>query len=440
MRPPRPPRLASVTSPDTAPVPVNADPACVRSIGVVGGGQLARMMIPAAIELDLPLVVLATAETESAARVSADTLLGGHDDPAAVRALAERCDALTFDHEHVPQEILHSIEDDALSAVRPGSAALVHAQDKLVMRDRLTRLGHPCPRWWEVRDAAELDAAIAAAGGRAVVKTPRGGYDGHGVRIVETAADASDWIADLGPDGALLVEELVDFRRELSAQVARRPDGASAAYPVVQSTQRDSICFEVIAPAPGLDEERQQEIQGLARAIAEDLGVVGMLAVELFETADGRVLVNELAMRPHNTGHWSMDGAVTGQFEQHLRAVASRALGDPSPKAPWTVMVNLLGGASEDLAAGAAAAMEADAGVKVHLYGKSVRPGRKVGHVTVAGDDLEDVRARAHRAERLIIGGADAAGAPDETAGPESGTAPRPRTAPQDPTDPRSAA
>ena len=407
------------------------------TLGIVGGGQLARMMIAPAVELGVDVRVLA--EEPGMAAALAATATGDYRDLETVRAFARGVDVLTFDHEHVPQEVLRALVADGVR-VHPGPDALQFAQDKLLMRARLAELGMPQPEWARVTDAAGLQSFLDEHGGRAVVKTPRGGYDGHGVRIVETAADASDWIADLGADGALLVEELVDFRRELSAQVARRPDGASAAYPVVQSTQRDSICFEVIAPAPGLDEERQQEIQGLARAIAEDLGVVGMLAVELFETADGRVLVNELAMRPHNTGHWSMDGAVTGQFEQHLRAVASRALGDPSPKAPWTVMVNLLGGASEDLAAGAAAAMEADAGVKVHLYGKSVRPGRKVGHVTVAGDDLEDVRARAHRAERLIIGGADAAGAPDETAGPESGTAPRPRTAPQDPTDPRSAA
>lgn len=375
------------------------------STGVVGAGQLARMMIPSAIELDLPLVVLATDPAESAARVAADVRIGRHDDPAAVRDLAERCEVLTFDHEHVPPEILSGIVDEGLAHVRPGPHALVHAQDKLVMRTRLTELGHPCPRWWEVRDAQELEAAIADCGGRAVVKTPRGGYDGHGVRVVSSSIEVTDWLLAGGP---LLVEELVRFRRELSAQVARRPGGESVAYPVVQSTQRDGVCFEVIAPAPGVVGGAARGIQELALTIAADLDVVGMLAVELFETTDGRVLVNELAMRPHNTGHWSMDGAVTSQFEQHLRAVRDLPLGSTALRAPWSVMVNLLGGSRDDLAAGAAEALAADDALAVHLYGKSVRPGRKVGHVTLVGDDLEDLLARAHRAERTIIDGTPA--------------------------------
>ncbi|GAB2546928.1 5-(carboxyamino)imidazole ribonucleotide synthase [Brachybacterium huguangmaarense] len=369
-------------------------------IGIVGAGQLARMMIPAAVELDLPVVVLASDPAESAAQAAARVRLGAHDDADAVRALAGACDVITFDHEHVPQEILRGIEQEGRAHVRPSAAALRHAQDKIVMRERLTALGHPCPRWWAVRDEESLARALDEAGGRAVVKTPRGGYDGHGVRIVERAAEAADWLA--GAD-ELLVEELVPFTRELSAQVARRPGGEAVAYPVVASTQRDGVCFEVIAPAPDLPAERARGIQDLALAIAADLDVTGMLAVELFETADGSVLVNELAMRPHNTGHWGMDGAVTGQFEQHLRAVADLPLGDVAPLAPWAVMVNLLGATREDLAAGAAEAMAADPGVKVHLYGKGVRPGRKVGHVTVLGSDLEDVRARALRAERTII-------------------------------------
>ena len=373
---------------------------------MVGAGQLARMMLGPAIELGLELEVLATDPAESAAAVAARVRLGRHDDETAVRGLAEEVDVLTFDHEHVPTAILEGIGRDALAAVRPGPGALVHAQDKLVMRERLTALGHPCPRWWRIDSAAALEDALGEAGGRLVVKTPRGGYDAHGVRIVETAAEADDW---LGEHGELLAEELVPFTRELSAQVARRPGGEARAYPVVQSLQKDGVCYEIVAPAPGLDDADQRRIQDLALAIAEDLGVTGMLAVELFETADGRVLVNELAMRPHNTGHWSMDGAVTGQFEQHLRAAADLPLGATTPLAPVAVMVNLLGGTAEDLAPGTAAALAQEPGLKVHLYGKSVRPGRKIGHVTLLGDDAEDLLARAHRAERLIIDGPGAA-------------------------------
>ena len=373
-----------------------------RRIGVIGAGQLARMMLGPAIELGLDLEVLATAPDESAAAVAATVRLGRHDDEQAVRGLADGVDALTFDHEHVPTAILEGIERDGLAAVRPGPAALVHAQDKLVMRERLTALGHPCPRWWRIADAEDLTTALAEAGGKVVVKTPRGGYDGHGVRVVEHAEQARDWLA---AHEELLAEELVPFARELSAQVTRRPGGETVAYPVVQSVQKDGVCYEVVAPAPGLDEDAQQRIQDLARAIAEDLGVTGMLAVELFETADGEVSVNELAMRPHNTGHWSMDGAVTGQFEQHLRAVADLPLGSTAPLAPVAVMVNLLGGAVEDLAPGARAALAADPELKLHLYGKSVRPGRKIGHVTLVGDDADALLERAHRAERLIIDG-----------------------------------
>lgn len=381
-------------------------------IGVVGAGQLARMMLGPAIELDLPLIVLASAEQESAAVAASEVRLGRHDDETAVRDLAREVDVLTFDHEHVPTGYLERLEVEGRVQVRPGPGALVNAQDKLVMRRHLSELGHPCPRWWHVKDIADLEQALRENSGPVVVKTPRGGYDGHGVRIVERAEDAADWLEQ---HGELLAEQKVPFTRELSAQVARRPGGQTTTYPVVQSVQRDGVCYEVVAPAPDLDEAAQHRIQRLAAAIAEDLGVTGMLAVELFETADGTVLVNELAMRPHNTGHWSMDAAVTGQFEQHLRAVADLPLGAPDLLAPCAVMVNLLGGDASELAPGARAAMEADPGIKVHLYGKSVRPGRKLGHVTVVGEDPVQLLARAHRAEKLIVDGPespDAAGSP----------------------------
>ncbi|MFC5272729.1 5-(carboxyamino)imidazole ribonucleotide synthase [Brachybacterium sacelli] len=370
------------------------------------------MMLGPAIELGLTAPVLATSREESAAAVAGQVHLGRHDDEQAVRTLAGEVDVLTFDHEHVPAAILEPIGAESLAAVRPGPAALAHAQDKLVMRERLTALGHPCPRWWRVGSRADLAEALERTGGRLVVKTPRGGYDAHGVRVLDAADQADDWLSE---HGQLLAEELVPFTRELSAQVARRPGGEAVAYPVVQSLQKDGVCYEVVAPAPGLDESAQQRIQALALAIAEDLEVVGMLAVELFETADGEVSVNELAMRPHNTGHWSMDGAVTGQFEQHLRAVADLPLGATTPRGPVAVMVNLLGGAAEDLAPGAHAALAADPELKVHLYGKSVRPGRKIGHVTLVGEDAGDLLARAHRAERLIVDG-------PATAAPADGT------------------
>ncbi|WP_426184030.1 5-(carboxyamino)imidazole ribonucleotide synthase [Microbacterium sp. TWP3-1-2b2] len=363
-------------------------------VGVIGGGQLARMMIAPAVELGLELRVLAEDEGMSA-RLAA-TAVGDYRDLDTVRAFAKDVDVVTFDHEHVPQEVLRALVEEGV-AVHPGPDALQFAQDKLVMRKRLTELGVPQPDWAAVRNVDELQAFLDDHGGRAVVKTPRGGYDGKGVRVVRSAEDASDWFDAVAAESAsggdaLLVEELVSFARELAQQVARRPSGQMVAYPVVETVQRDGVCAEVLAPAPGASERLSRVAEEIGREIAEGLGVTGMLAVELFETDDDRILVNELAMRPHNSGHWSQDGAVTGQFEQHLRAVADLPLGDVSPRAPWSVMVNILGGPTEGTFEDRFdAAMTEQPAAKIHTYGKAARPGRKVGHVNVAGDDLDDV-------------------------------------------------
>ena len=260
----------------------------------------------------------------------------------------------------------------------------------------------PQPDWAAVTGAESLQAFIDAHGGRAVVKTPRGGYDGKGVRVVSSAAEADDWFAALAEDargGALLAEELVDFTRELAQQIARRPSGEVRAYPVVETVQRGGVCAEVIAPAPHAGGRLTDVAARIGVGIAEGLGVTGMLAVELFETTDERLLVNELAMRPHNSGHWTQDGAVTSQFEQHLRAVLDLPLGDADPRAEWSVMVNILGGpASGGLDERFAAAMAEHPNAKIHTYGKSPRPGRKVGHVTVSGGDLDEVAYQARAA------------------------------------------
>jgi 5-(carboxyamino)imidazole ribonucleotide synthase len=374
-------------------------------VGVVGGGQLARMMQSAAVELGVRLRLLAVDPDDAAAQVIADTRVGHHTDLVALRALAEGAAAVTFDHEHVPTEHLHALEEDG-HAVRPGAQALVHAQDKLVMRRRLASLGVECPRWAEVRDASALAAFGDTVGWPVVLKTPRGGYDGKGVRLVASAAEADDWFARA--EGApLLAEEKVEFARELAVLVARSPMGQAAAWPVVETVQAGGVCREVIAPAPGLDDETAGRATSTALRIAAELGVTGVLAVEAFETVDGRVLVNELAMRPHNSGHWTQDGSVTSQFEQHLRAVLDLPLGSTAPRARWTVMVNVLGGAYPDLFRSYLHVMARDPGVKVHLYGKDVRPGRKVGHVTAYGNDLDDVRARARHAADFITGVVD---------------------------------
>ena len=372
-------------------------------LAVIGGGQLARMMAEPAAAMALPLRLLAEAPGVSAAQVVPDHVVGDYRDLDTLLAVTDGCAVVTFDHEHVPTEHLHALEGAGV-AVRPGPEALVHAQDKAVMRRRLAELGVPCPRNAVVASVAEVESF----GLPCVLKTTRGGYDGKGVWFVRSADDCAEPFRVAEETGvALLAEELVDFRRELSALVARSPSGQAAAYPVVWSTQKDGICHEVVAPAPDLDPELAAQAQQVALRIAGELGVTGVLAVELFETTDGRVLVNELAMRPHNTGHWTQDGAVTSQFENHLRAVLDLPLGSPSPRARWTVMVNILG--SDDPAVGRLYdgyphALARDPHLRVHLYGKELRPGRKVGHVNAYGDDLEDCLERARHAAAWFRG------------------------------------
>lgn len=372
-------------------------------VGVIGGGQLARMMIPAAIELGLDLRVLAEAEGMSAGLAARQ--VGDYTDAETVLAFAREVDVVTFDHEHVPQDVLHAMVDAGVT-VRPGPEALKVAQDKLLMRRRLSELGLPVPDWARVESASELDDFIAEHGGAAVVKTPRGGYDGKGVRMVRGASEVAEWFATIAEDGrggALLVEELVDFRRELAQVVARRPSGEVAAWPVVETVQVGGVCSEVIAPAPRSAGRLADVAADVAISIAEGLGVTGVLAVELFETTDDRILVNELAMRPHNSGHWTMDGSTTSQFEQHLRAVLDLPLGGTGCHADWAVMVNILGGPEEGtLVDRYDEALEGHPTVKLHNYGKEPRPGRKVGHVTAIGDNLDDVVYEARAAAAVF--------------------------------------
>ena len=372
------------------------------TLAVIGGGQLARMMAQPAIGLGLPLRLLAEAEGVSAAQVIPDHVVGDYTDLPTLRRVTEGASVVTFDHEHVPTEHLHALEADGV-AVRPGPDALVHAQDKAVMRRRLADLDVPCPRNAVVTTTAE----VAAFGLPCVLKTTRGGYDGKGVWVVRAAEEAQAAFDTAGAAGVeVLAEELVDFRRELSALVARAPSGQAAAYPVVASTQLDGSSHDVVAPAPDLSPGLPVQAQEIALRIAGALDVTGILAVELFETTDGRILVNELAMRPHNTGHWSQDGAVTSQFENHLRAVMDLPLGSPAPRARWTVMVNILGGPTDTghLYDGLPHAMARDPRLRVHFYGKDLRPGRKVGHVNAYGDDLDDCLERARHAAAWFRG------------------------------------
>ncbi|MFS0897890.1 5-(carboxyamino)imidazole ribonucleotide synthase [Mycolicibacterium litorale] len=374
-------------------------------VAMIGGGQLARMTHQAAIALGQSLRVLATGPQEPAAMVTPDVVIGSHTDIDALRRAAAGATVLTFDHEHVPTEALETLVAEGVN-VAPPPEALVHAQDKLVMRRRLEAMGAPIPRYTAIDTVDDVVAFSAEVGGPVVIKTVRGGYDGRGVVLAADVDEARAVTARYLADGVpVLAEERVEMRRELAAVVARSPFGQGAAWPVVETVQRDGICVVVLAPAPELSDESSASAQQLALRLAAELGVVGVLAVELFETADGRLLVNELAMRPHNSGHWSMDGAVTSQFEQHVRAVLDYPLGDTALLAPATVMANVLGAPQTP-------AMTMDERVhhlfarmpdaKVHLYGKGERPGRKIGHVNITGDDFAVLRERAERAAHWL--------------------------------------
>ena len=355
---------------------------------MVGGGQLARMTSQAATGLGVGFRVLAGSAAESAAQVAAGTWLGDYRSLADLREFAAGCDVITFDHEHVPDAHLVALEQAGVQ-VRPAAAALRFTQDKLAMRERLTGLGVACPRFAPVRTLAEVEE-FAGGGWPVVLKAISGGYDGKGVWVCESAAEAA---AVLAHDIHFLAEEYVPFERELAVLAARSPHRQGAVYPVVQTVQRDGICREVIAPAPGLPPGQAAQAQALALRIAEELGVTGLLAVEMFATPAG-LLVNELAMRPHNCGHWTIEGARTSQFEQHLRAVLDLPLGSPAMAVPVAVMANVLGGddADADVYDRYIHVMAADPAVKVHMYGKPVRPGRKIGHVTVTGDRDHRIR------------------------------------------------
>ncbi|MFB7545685.1 5-(carboxyamino)imidazole ribonucleotide synthase [Streptomyces zaomyceticus] len=370
-------------------------------VGMVGGGQLARMTHEAGIPLGIKFKLLSDTPQDSAAQVVSEVVIGDYRDLATLRDFARGCDVITFDHEHVPTEHLRALEADGIP-VRPGPDALVHAQDKGVMRARLDEIGAPSPRHRIVADPEDAAAFAAEVGGYPIIlKTVRGGYDGKGVWFVRTPEDARDPFLAGVP---VLAEEKVDFARELAANIVRSPHGQAVAYPVVESRQVDGVCDTVIAPAPDLDPELAGQAQELALRIAKELGVVGHLAVELFQTTDGRILVNELAMRPHNSGHWTQDGAITSQFANHVRAVLDLPLGDPRPRATWTVMCNVLGGDFPDMYSAYLHCMARDPQLKIHMYGKDVKPGRKVGHVNTYGDDLDDVLERARHAAGYLRG------------------------------------
>lgn len=376
-------------------------------VGIIGGGQLARMMQQAAISLGIHVKLLSEASGNSAAQVIPDTLVADQESLADLKQFADDVQVITFDHEHVPTRHLRALLDQVI--VRPGPDALAHAQDKALMRNRLTGLDIPCPSFAICDDSAALAGFGEENGWPIIAKTSRGGYDGKGVWKLAGPADAqipfrNKKETSAGERVTIVAEEFIDFTRELSAIVVRSPSGQAVAYPVSETRQEDGICVETITPAPGLDEAKAAELQQMALRIAGELGVVGVLAVELMEAPDGRVVVNELAMRPHNTGHWTIDGAETSQFENHIRAVLDLPLGSPGMRARHVVMTNVLGGTEKDLTGALQHVFARDRAIRVHLYGKPVTPRRKVGHVTAGDDELEDAKRRARHAAGYLMG------------------------------------
>lgn len=402
--------------PDARTQVMRAAPPGAPVVGVVGAGQLARMLCEAASALDIGVVVLAERADDAAAPVAPGLVVGSPSDPAAMRALAGMVDVVTFDHEQVDLGILAELEAEG-AVVRPGLETLQMAVDKSVMRARLAAAGLPVPPYESLDPAVASDPAAATAaiasfadrhGWPVVVKAARGGYDGKGVwpvpdldatrRLCETTARAGT---------PLLVEAFVPIEAELAVVVARRPGGDVVAWPPVETAQVDGVCREVLFPGR-LDAAVAGRAATLGRAVAEVAGSVGVLAVELF-LAGGALLVNEVAARPHNSAHWTIEGSITSQFENHLRGVLDLPLGSTAPAAAEVASVNVFGAPSEAPPSGGppepdttlprALAVE---GAHVHLYGKAPRPGRKLGHVTVCGSDAGEVRARAWAAARAL--------------------------------------
>ena len=371
-------------------------------VGVIGGGQLARMMTPPALALGIELQVFS--ETENSSARLATTRVGDYTKVEQVREFAKNVDVITFDHEHVPLSVLETLEAEGFS-IQPSPKALKFAQNKLHMRQRLSELGLPMPVWAEIKTALELDQFISENGGVAILKTPIGGYDGKGVAVVRTSADASEWLEKIDEfGGSLLAEQKVNFVRELAQLVARRPSGELATWGLVQTVQRNGVCAEVLSPAP--NSANTESAAKIAETVAIELGVTGVLAVEMFETETGELYINELAMRPHNSGHFTIEGSITSQFEQHLRAVLDLPLGSTTPTAAHSVMINLLGvNNTNDFVSLYPEAMKAHPTAKFHTYGKAAREGRKMGHVTVVGNNAETVLAEARAAASVCLKG-----------------------------------
>jgi len=363
------------------------------TVGVIGAGQLARMSVAPAAALGINLLLLANDAQDSGAQIT-NHVVGDYKDLETVRAFASKCDVITFEHELIPLSIIKTLEADGV-VVRPSSASFIYSQDKAQMRERLSNF--PAPKSAVVTNAQEVTEFPVIA------KAISGGYDGRGVWKIDTQEELAGVLKQVGK---VLIEELIDFDYEIAVMVARSPHGQATTWAPTQTIQRDGICVMTISPAPQLSNELSEKAQKLALDIANEIGVIGVMAVEIFVKGQ-ELFINELAMRPHNSGHWTIEGSLTSQFEQHLRAVLDLPLGNPQMTAPIAVMGNILGGDKEDMYRPYLHLMARTPELKFHHYKKEVRPGRKIGHVNLLGDNLVELTQEVQHALDYMSGEID---------------------------------
>jgi 5-(carboxyamino)imidazole ribonucleotide synthase len=359
-------------------------------IGIIGAGQLGRMSAAPAAALGIDLLLLAQSATDSGAQVAAFEV-GDYRDLVQVREFAKKCDLLTFEHELIPISVIRALENEGVKFY-PTSESFIYSQDKAAMREKLAN--YLAPKWQVVTKADEVLEFPAIA------KSISGGYDGRGVWKVNSESELASILLE---NPKLLVEELIDFDFEISVMVARSPHGQAATWAPTQTVQSDGICTMTIAPAPELSEALGQQAQQIALSIAAEIKLVGVMAVEMFVKGD-QIFINELAMRPHNSGHWTIDGSVTSQFEQHLRAILDLPLGDTSMTAKYAVMGNVLGGDKQDMYRPYLHLLARTPKLKVHQYRKEVKPGRKIGHVTLLGENLVELTTEVQHAIDYMSG------------------------------------
>ena len=363
------------------------------TVGVIGAGQLARMSVAPAAALGINLLLLANDAQDSGAQIT-NHVVGDYKDLETVRAFASKCDVITFEHELIPLSIIKTLEADGV-VVRPSSASFIYSQDKAQMRERLSNF--PAPK------SAVVTNAQGVTEFPVIAKAISGGYDGRGVWKIDTQEELAGVLKQVGK---VLIEELIDFDYEIAVMVARSPHGQATTWAPTQTIQRDGICVMTISPAPELSNELSEKAQKLALDIANEIGVIGVMAVEIFVKGE-ELFINELAMRPHNSGHWTIEGSLTSQFEQHLRAVLDLPLGNPQMTAPIAVMGNILGGDKEDMYRPYLHLMARTPELKFHHYKKEVRPGRKIGHVNLLGDNLVELTQEVQHALDYMSGEID---------------------------------